>query len=293
MIVTSETSSGFIDFKVSVAMITFNHEHFIAQAIESVLMQQTDFDYELVIAEDCSTDGTRAIVQAYKDRYPSRIRLLLPEQNQGMNANFVATLNACRGKYIAILEGDDYWIDPLKLQKQVIFLERNPEFVGCFHNTEERYEESIKASTLYCSFKHAMSISFKDLSYANLIPTCSVILVKKYIINLPQWFSKMPMGDWPLHLINAQFGDYWYIPHVMGVHRLTTTSTWALQDQKRNIQFVLDAYNLMITGFSHKLELAELLKKGKKKFILTHKPHWYIKNYRFIKKLLIEMFNVN
>ena len=119
----SATSPDPADVKVSVAMITYNHERFIAQAIESVLMQQTDFAVELVIGEDCSTDGTRAIVRDYGERYPERIRLLLPEHNLGMMPNFVATLKACRGQYVASVEGDDYWTDPHKLQKQVDFLE--------------------------------------------------------------------------------------------------------------------------------------------------------------------------
>ena len=127
-------SPGPADVKVSVPMITYNHERFIAQAIEGVLMQQTDFGVELVIGEDCSTDGTRAIVRHYGERYPERIRLLLPERNRGGLANAVATFNACRGQYIAPCEGDDYWTDPLKLQKQVGFLEAHPDYVLCHHD---------------------------------------------------------------------------------------------------------------------------------------------------------------
>lgn len=107
--------------KVSVLMITYNHEKFIAQAIDSILMQQVNFDYEIVIGEDCSTDGTRAIVIQYQKEYPDKIRLLLPEENLGMHKNFVQTFRACQGEYIALLEGDDYWTSPRKLQKQVDF----------------------------------------------------------------------------------------------------------------------------------------------------------------------------
>jgi glycosyltransferase involved in cell wall biosynthesis len=120
--------------KVSVWMVTYNHERFISQAIESVLMQKTNFDYELVIGEDCSTDGTRAIICDYAKRYPERIRLLLQEHNLGEALNEIATMNACQGEYLAILEGDDYWTDPYKLQKQVDFLDSNPEYVVCHHD---------------------------------------------------------------------------------------------------------------------------------------------------------------
>ena len=125
---------GPADVKVSVAMITYNHERFIAQSIEGVLMQQTDFAVELVIGEDCSTDGTRAIVRRYGERHPERIRLLLPERNLGADANLAAVLKACRGQYVALLEGDDYWTDPTKLQKQVDFLEEHPDYVLCHHD---------------------------------------------------------------------------------------------------------------------------------------------------------------
>lgn len=110
---------------VSVWMITYNHEKFIAQAIDSVIMQKTNFDYEIVIGEDCSTDRTREIVLEYKAKHPDKFKLLLQEKNVGMMQNFIVTLKTCNGKYIALLEGDDYWTDPLKLQKQVDFLQAN------------------------------------------------------------------------------------------------------------------------------------------------------------------------
>ena len=102
---------------VSVAMIAYNREPFIAQAIESVLMQETAFVVELVIGEDCSTDGTRRIVQAYARKYPNVIRALLPEKNLGISRNYEAVWQACRGKYIAWLDGDDYWRSPQKIAK--------------------------------------------------------------------------------------------------------------------------------------------------------------------------------
>ena len=109
---------------VSIIMITYNHERFIAQAIEGVLMQETGFPFELVIGEDCSTDGTRAVCEKYAREHPDRIRLLPAERNLGMNLNARRTLRACRGKYIANCEGDDLWTDAGKLQRQAEYLER-------------------------------------------------------------------------------------------------------------------------------------------------------------------------
>lgn len=128
---------------VSVCMITYNHENYIAQAIEGVLMQQTNFDIELVIGEDCSTDKTRDICMEYASKYHTIIRLLRRKENLGISKNFFNTLNKCTGKYIAICEGDDYWTDPLKLQKQVDFMEMNPEYSVCFHRYDI-YDETNK-----------------------------------------------------------------------------------------------------------------------------------------------------
>ena len=106
---------------LSIASITYNHEQFIAQAIESWLMQKTSFEIEIIIGEDCSTDNTRAIIEKYRKLHPDLIKLIISESNVGMMPNFIRTLAACRGKYIALCEGDDYWTDPYKLQKQVDF----------------------------------------------------------------------------------------------------------------------------------------------------------------------------
>ena len=118
---------------VSVCMITYNHEEFICEAIEGVLMQKTNFPIELIIGEDCSTDNTRKIVLEYAEKHPDIICPLLPESNLGMMKNFIQTMEAARGKYIALCEGDDYWTDPYKLQKQVDFLEANEEYTVCSH----------------------------------------------------------------------------------------------------------------------------------------------------------------
>lgn len=124
---------------VSIFMMTFNHEEFISEAIEGVLMQKTNFDYEIVIGEDCSTDNTREIILSYQKKYPGKFKLLLHEKNIGAVANQMAIFQACVGKYIALCEGDDYWTDPLKLQKQVDFLEGNPEY-GLVHTDFDIHE---------------------------------------------------------------------------------------------------------------------------------------------------------
>ena len=132
---------------VSVWMVTYNHEKFIAEALDSVLMQVTDFDFEIVIGEDCSKDGTRAIIREYEQKYPHLIRAVYHEQNVGASRNaYEFTLPICKGKYVACLEGDDYWTDPGKLQKQVDFLEANDDFSASGHQAIVFYDDGSAES---------------------------------------------------------------------------------------------------------------------------------------------------
>lgn len=147
---------------VSVCMITYNHENFIREAIDGVLMQKTDFSIELIIGEDCSTDSTRKIVSEYAEKYPKIIRPLLPDKNLGMSKNFLKTLKACTGKYIALCEGDDYWTDPNKLQKQVDFLEANEEYSICSH----RYKVYYDGTKIYESDMNEKLFSNNQVGYS-------------------------------------------------------------------------------------------------------------------------------
>ena len=142
---------------VSICMVSYNHEKWIGQAIEGVLRQETAFPFELVIGEDCSTDGTKEIIQAFSNKYPSVIRAFYNRGNIGLSDNFSQLLNKCHGKYIAICEGDDFWTDPNKLQKQVEFLEANPECVICSHNCSILYDTDNHLSH---DFQHTKNLQF-------------------------------------------------------------------------------------------------------------------------------------
>ncbi|HEX9927582.1 MAG TPA: glycosyltransferase, partial [Pyrinomonadaceae bacterium] len=130
--------------KVAVFMVAYNHARYIAQAIEGVLMQETDFPFKLFIGEDCSTDETRNICLSFKEKYPNKINLILNEKNLGGAPNALNVYKVCfeYGDYVAMCEGDDYWTDSRKLQRQIDFLEANPDFSVCFHPVKIIYEES-------------------------------------------------------------------------------------------------------------------------------------------------------
>lgn len=210
--------------KVSVAMTTFNHERYISQAIDSVLIQDTNFDYELVIAEDCSTDKTREIVLDYQSRYPEKIKLILQENNVGPNRNGLDALRTCKGQYISILDGDDFWTSPKKLKILADFLDNNKEFVICFHNLQVVYENCNKAQHL-SNYNQKEITTIKDLAQKNYIYTASCMF-RNGLVDYPEWFCKSPIGDWIIHLLHARHGKIKFIDEVMGVYRVNGSGLW-------------------------------------------------------------------
>ena len=213
-------------------MITYNHERFIAQALDSVLEQQTTFPYEIVIGDDCSTDATGEILRAYHGKYPDRIRLLVRDKNLGMMGNFMDTFHECRGEFIALLEGDDYWTSSDKLQQQVELLEKHPECSGSFHNVRVVHDGAPEKETLFHERPLAKRFfDLNDIVSAHFIPTCSTLFRAGLYPGLPDWFREMPMGDWPLHILNAEHGSYAYLDTVMASYRVHGGGVWSGSDR--------------------------------------------------------------
>lgn len=212
---------------VSVLMITYNHERYIAQSISSALMQQTDFPFEIVIGEDHSSDGTRAIVESFQQQYPDRIRAIFQRSNLGLfgKINLINTLMACRGRYIALLEGDDYWISPDKLALQVRFLEEHPECSICFHRTIVR-DDKNRRNEIFPLYPLPEISKLEDILSENYMQTCSVMFRNGLISKIPDWFYSLYFSDWPLHILNAGYGDIGFIDRVMGVYRRHEGGIW-------------------------------------------------------------------
>lgn len=204
---------------LSICVITYNHSKYISQAIDSFLMQKTDFDFEIIIADDASIDNNQEIIRAYQKKYPDKIKPILRSKNVGMNNNFVDALNHCTGKYIAICEGDDYWTDPLKLQKQVDFLEANPEYSLCFHNALVLWDDKSQPPKYFCAKNQKKTSTIEDVIEKWFIPSASMVFRKEYISPLPEWFKDIYNGDWALHMLCADKGKIGYIDEVMGVYR--------------------------------------------------------------------------
>ncbi len=199
---------------VNICMITYNHEPFIREAIEGVLMQQTSFPYILVIGEDCSTDNTLEICQEYARTYPEKIQLLTEEQNLGMLPNFKRTLEACTGKYIALCEGDDYWTDPLKLQRQVEFLEENVMFGGTAENASVLFDDG---TTIRFGRRNSRILSIAEIIRCRQFATASLLFRNQ--IMLPPDFLELIVGDSPLSILIQSYQPIYYNNVVSSIYR--------------------------------------------------------------------------
>lgn len=134
--------------KLSVFVVTYNHEKFISQCLDSIVNQKTEFDFEIIIGDDYSTDSTRKICEEYCHQH-NNVRILPSEKNVGLVKNWERTLNACKGEYIALIEGDDYWVDDRKLEKQIDFLEKNNDYSFVFHKVKVVYEDNYTDEKLF------------------------------------------------------------------------------------------------------------------------------------------------
>jgi glycosyltransferase involved in cell wall biosynthesis len=213
--------------KLSVCLITYNHEKYIAHALESVLAQKTDFRFEVVVGEDCSTDRTGAIVSEYARRYPDVVRVLAAPSNLGLKGkrNFLRTLAACTGEYVALLEGDDYWTDPDKLRRQVALLEAHPGAPFCFHPA--RHEDG--KGRVLATFPEPREGAFTpdDLLRQNFVPTCSSVFRRALFSGFPEWVPEDVSGDWLVHLLLALHGPFLMHPNTMAAYRVHGTGAWS------------------------------------------------------------------
>jgi glycosyltransferase involved in cell wall biosynthesis len=251
---------------VSILMLTYNHESYIAQAIESVLSQKTTFPFELVIGDDCSTDRTTEICRQYLNRFPGKIVLLSGNENLGLGRNFMRSFKTCNGKYMAICEGDDFWIHPDKLQIQIDFLENNPDFSICFHRIMNYYPEDGSKSLSNPSQKPVSDIF--DLSVKNFIVNVSCVFRNK-LFELPEWFSNISTYDYAVHMINAQFGKIRFIPKTMAVYRQHKLAIWSRANQVKKSQISLDVRKNLIDFFADKPEILRGLKSAYAKIAIN------------------------
>jgi glycosyltransferase involved in cell wall biosynthesis len=228
---------------VSVCVATYNHESFIKQTLSGILSQKTNFDFEIIIGEDCSIDQTASLISEYKNKFPSIINVITSERNVGHIENYCRIYKAARGKYIAVCDGDDYWTNDEKLQMQVDFLEGNLSYSACAHNSIIINENDQKKG-LYCHFKGDMKFNLSGFIKENMIPTSSVVFRNHINDEFLNRLRKVVVDDWILHIYNAEFGDYYYMDKVMAQYRVHSGGMWAgltpLQRSVFKINSILD-----------------------------------------------------
>lgn len=214
--------------KVSVCVPTYNHEQYIGQMLEGALMQQTSFPFEIVIGDDASTDATADIIRKYSAERPGIIRAFLHSENQGPKEprefagrnNVLQLLKTCRGEYVAMCEGDDYWTDPLKLQKQVDFLDQNPDFTVCHHNMEVTYEDGSPSHYFNAPDQKSVSTIEDLLEDKWFMATASWVYRNHFLTeDFAEWHAKAAAGDWAIMFQLAAKGKIGYLNEVMGVYR--------------------------------------------------------------------------
>lgn len=267
--------------KVSACIITYNHEKYITDCLDGALAQKVNFEYEIVVSEDCSTDSTREILLEYQKRYPDKIKLFFNEKNLGLGGNWLKSWTRCDCDYMAICEGDDYWIDPYKLQKQVDFLENHPDFALSSHNANVIQDGEI--IRIYCPPNYPKIMDLSDLlTYGKGEPTCSLVVRKKSVEDLPEWVSQMRAHDWLIQVWAARYGKMKYFPEIMGVYRKTKTGAGfsskieARKEGKSDFalppKYTLEMINALNKEFNYKYD-KQLRRQS------TYWYSWYVDSY--------------
>jgi glycosyltransferase involved in cell wall biosynthesis len=226
-------------------MLAYNHAPFIAQAISSVLAQETTFDYEIVIGEDRSTDDTRAIVCDFAARHPTRIRPLFRERNMGGMRNFISTFGACRGKYTALLDGDDRWTDPRKLQLQVNAMDAHPEWSTCYHRSLVVTTDGSAPPALYPRGERPPVSHLAELFECDFMCTASVMYRRGLLNRLPDDFEQLAMGDWPLHILYAVHGPVGFIDRTMAEYRIHPGGLWSPRPATYQLERAAEMFSFM------------------------------------------------
>lgn len=249
---------------VSICCITYNHEKYIEDAINGFLMQKTNFPIEIIIHDDASTDKTADIVRNYEKKYPYLIKPIYQSDNQyskGIKISPEFVWKKASGKYIALCEGDDYWTDSHKLQKQVDFLEKHSECIMCFHPAKIIDVTSNDDKGFIKPYNRTLVLKRDTFLYGggSIAPTASLVFSHSAVKNLPEFYYKAPVGDVPLLLILLNYGQIGYINEVMSVRNLWIPGSYMTKHRKEKTNDqkiehinkminVLDDFNIYSNG---------------------------------------------
>lgn len=225
---------------VTVVLITFQHERYITQALESVLTQETQFPYDVIVIDDCSTDGTADALRRLAERFPGRFSVRRPPANRNDLHDFGVALDECRTPYVAVLDGDDYWTSPTKLARQVDFLEQHAEYALACHAVHPVNEDGTPSSTRYDP--RPPRCTRDDLWSACFIHTGSVVFRRAAFDRLPAWYYESTFGDWELFLLLTARGDVRFFEEQMSAYRIHGGGLWSGLGSRRQADQIRDFY---------------------------------------------------
>jgi glycosyltransferase involved in cell wall biosynthesis len=268
---------------VTIITPTYNHEKYISQAIESFLMQKTDFDFEIIIGEDCSSDDTKKIIMSYKEKYPKLIKVISHEKNVGGIKNQIITLNAATGKYIAMCDGDDYWSDSCKLQKQVDFMTQKIDCVICCHYTRvidengDFISENDSPTPLIFTYEDVLLGRKEETRICSLMMRNNDFIKK---ITNQDWYYQAAGADTflKLYALATTKDKIYVLPEVMAIYRVHQGGIWSMIDAQVRKRKMINDFNIIVNNFKYSNQHKnELLKKYLFEFFLFD-----IKNLKFI-----------
>jgi glycosyltransferase involved in cell wall biosynthesis len=243
--------------RASVFVLTHDHVDWIEQALDSALAQQAPFEFEVLVADDFSTDGTREKVREYAQRYPERIRTFLPDRNLGIEGIWLRAARQCRGEYVAILEGDDYWTSPHKLARGVGAFDANPGWSTCFHRATLFFDDGSRPPRPATPAFSKDVFGLDDILRACFIPFLTVVFRRDVLEAVPEWIFGYRWFDWLFHICCAQRGAIGFLEEDMAAYRVHAGGNWSARSRLTQLEEDLAVYSRLADEIPAKRELIE------------------------------------
>jgi hypothetical protein len=233
--------------RVTAIVQSFNHEAYIRRALDSAVNQRGLESFEVLVGDDASTDGTRAVIQEYAHRYPILIRTLLPQRNMGGDGKvlFAELLRESRGEYIAMMDADDYWISDEKCRIQAEYLDTHPECALVFHNVIRQHDHDRRLDFRLNPPRQRGVVSRRQLYSHNPIAACSPMVRRSVVDPMPSWYFDSPWGDWALNFMAEKAGEIHYLPEVLGVYRIHDRGAYSGLDRLAQVRQDVIFFNVL------------------------------------------------
>ena len=242
---------------MSVFVLTHDHVAWIGKALDSAISQRAPFPFEVLVADDFSTDGTREIVREYERRHPELVRTFLPERNLGVEGIWLDAASQCRGEYVALLEGDDYWTSAEKLARQAPLLDANPGWTSCFHRATLFHEDGRHPSRPATPSFDRDVFELDELIRANFIPFLTVMFRRDALATTPEWLFSHPWFDWLFHIFCARRGAIGFFDEDMAAYRVHERGNWSSRSRADQLDLDLELYERLAAELPEKRPLIE------------------------------------